>query len=171
MSIGKDVYLDSGIMMTHLEEFFPPSEQRPAFLSKETIELAALLDKLTVDATIFSNAAAIVPPDFSLFKDRRFVEHRSWFYGERLEQRGLSTENGRRAGAYGVSVASTNKPTLADFKGMKNQHIKRLIGSTYIRPGVWSIDWVISELFPRKEYLSEKSVLGCTAGVTASRTS
>jgi hypothetical protein len=59
MAIGRDVYLDSRAIIQRLEELFPASEQHPGFSTPETAGLAALLNKFTVDASLFVNVCSI----------------------------------------------------------------------------------------------------------------
>ncbi|KAK3719958.1 hypothetical protein LTR37_004081 [Vermiconidia calcicola] len=151
MAIGRDVYLDSRMIIQRLEQLFPPSEQHPAFSSKATVGLAALLNKFTVDASLFRNAVSIMSPDFPVFADAAFVKDRADFFGKGWKADDLKQQ--RPEGLVHVRqcfditeslfaddrlwVGATEKPTLADLEG------------------VWSIDWIISDLAPPKEYFSE----------------
>lgn len=81
MAIGRDVYLDSRHILARLENLFPPSPTHPAFSSKETAGLAALLDKFSTDASLFVNATTIMPPDLPIFKNEAFMKDRAEFFG------------------------------------------------------------------------------------------
>ena len=50
IAIGRDLYVDTRLIIQRLEELFPATTQHPAFASPETEGLAKLLDKLTIDA-------------------------------------------------------------------------------------------------------------------------
>jgi hypothetical protein len=65
MAIGRDVYLDSRAIIQRLEELFPASEQHPGFSTPETAGLAALLNKFTVDASLFVNVCSVAITELS----------------------------------------------------------------------------------------------------------
>ena len=74
MAIGRDIYLDSRMILRKLEELFPPSTEHPALSSKETEGMAALLNKFVVDAGVFSKAVGIMRPDRAALQDPTFVK-------------------------------------------------------------------------------------------------
>ena len=74
MAIGRDIYLDSRLILRKLEELFPPSNEHPALSSKETEGMAALLNKFVVDAGVFSKAVGIMRPDRAALQDPAFVK-------------------------------------------------------------------------------------------------
>ena len=80
MAIGRDIFIDSRMIIARLEKVFPPSEQHPAFSTPETAGLAALLNKLAV-TSIFYNAVTIFPDDSQALKSEAFLKDREGFYG------------------------------------------------------------------------------------------
>ena len=135
MAIGRDLYLDSRMIIQRLEELFPPSEQHPAFSSKETAGLAALLNKLTIDGSLFNYAVTIMPPEFPLFQDKPFLKDREGFFGD-----GWTVTDAAKRRAEGLAhvrlcfgiieslfadgrkwVGRTEKPSLADLEGRKGK--------------------------------------------------
>ncbi|KAI7541100.1 hypothetical protein KC331_g8780 [Hortaea werneckii] len=74
MAIGRDIYLDSRMILRKLEELFPSSTEHPALSSKETEGMAALLNKFVVDAGVFSKAVGIMRPDRAALQDPTFVK-------------------------------------------------------------------------------------------------
>jgi glutathione S-transferase len=131
MAIGRDVYVDSRMIIRRLEELFPPSEEHPAFSTKETAGLAGLLNKLNIDIGMFSLAVMMMPPDLPLLKDETFVKDRSEYFGgsfpefvAKNRQRGLC--HMRQCFDIVESlvvdkqwVGGTSKPTLADLEGKR----------------------------------------------------
>jgi hypothetical protein len=132
MTIGRDVYLDSRLMIRKLEELFPPSYAHPALSSPATVGLAALLDKFTTDASLFLRAVHMMPPTAPALSNKAFRKDRAGFYAQswtiqELEKRHkeaiahvrhmfdiaeLLFVDGRNW------VASTAQPSLADLEGL-----------------------------------------------------
>ena len=135
MAIGRDVYLDSRMIIHRLEERFPASEQHPAFSTKETAGVAALLNKLSVDASFFAHAVGIMPPEAPVFKDESFMKDRSGYFGREWTAEGQA--KGRPEALVHVRqlfdilesmfaddrqwIAGTESPTLADLEGTTKQ--------------------------------------------------
>merc|ERR1712113_664642 len=74
MAIGRDIYVDSRMILQKLEELFPPSTEHPALSSKATEGMAALMNKFVVDAGVFSKAVGIMRPDRAALQDPAFVK-------------------------------------------------------------------------------------------------
>lgn len=74
MAIGRDIYVDSRMILRKLEELFPPSAEHPALSTKETEGMAALMNKFVVDAGVFSKAVGIMRPDRAALQDPAFVK-------------------------------------------------------------------------------------------------
>lgn len=83
MAVGRDVYADTRMILQRLEEMFPPSAEHPSLSSKETAGIAALLNKFVVDAGVFSNAAALMPPDGPAARNPKFMADRAAFMGRK----------------------------------------------------------------------------------------
>ncbi|KAI7303365.1 hypothetical protein KC315_g15727 [Hortaea werneckii] len=151
MAIGRDIYVDSRMILQKLEELFPPSTEHPALSSKATEGMAALMNKFVVDAGVFSKAVGIMRPDRAALQDPAFVKDRQSFIGkgwsptaaanarpENLAHVRQCFDIAESLFADGRSwVASTPGPSLADLEG------------------VWAFDWIISDLEPPSEYFSE----------------
>lgn len=79
MAIGRDVYVDTRLIMSKLEDMFPASSKHPALSSPETNGLAQLLQKFSIDGSIFLQAVRQMPRD--LVKSPKFQKDRAGFYG------------------------------------------------------------------------------------------
>jgi glutathione S-transferase len=86
MSIGRDVYYDTRLILARLEQSFPVSSSHPALSTPKNKGLEALLEKFTVDAGIFSKAAQSLPPDLPTMKDEKFIKDRAEFTGSSWSQ-------------------------------------------------------------------------------------
>lgn len=83
LSIGKDIYCDTRLILQKLEERFPASEQYPSIASKQAAGMAALLSKFTIDGGVFARAAQLIPPEFPVMQDERFLKDRTELTGRR----------------------------------------------------------------------------------------
>ncbi|KAF2171848.1 hypothetical protein M409DRAFT_18081 [Zasmidium cellare ATCC 36951] len=151
MAIGRDVYLDTRLMISKLEEMFPASSQHPGLSSPETNGLAQLLQKLSIDGSIFQHAVRQIPRDSALMKSPAFQKDRAGFFGPQWD---LDDARLWRPEAIihmqqcfdiieslfidGRSwVAGTETISLADLEG------------------VWVLNWFLNDLNPTKEVFSE----------------
>jgi len=81
-TIGRDIYNDTRIILTKLEQLFPASEY-PS-LSPVTIDqkaMSKLLETWAVDAGIFVRSAQLIPADTPLRNDPVFQKDRADFSG------------------------------------------------------------------------------------------
>ncbi|EPS37611.1 hypothetical protein H072_8699 [Dactylellina haptotyla CBS 200.50] len=83
LSIGRDVYLDSRLIIRKLEELYPPSAAHPS-LSATTGDQKAierLLDFFMTDSGIFRAASSCLPSTLPVMKDQAFLKDRAEFAG------------------------------------------------------------------------------------------
>lgn len=134
MSIGRDVYADTRLMIAKLEEMFPASSEHPGLSSKETAGLAQLLQRLSVD-TMFREVVKQIPQNSALLKDSKFQKDRAGFFGPEWQSQdprltrpegithmrhcleiieSLFVEEGQRW------VAGTKAMSLADLEGRRS---------------------------------------------------
>lgn len=81
MAIGRDVYVDTRLMISQLEEMFPASSRHPGLSSPETKGLALLQQKLSIEGSMFQFAVKQIPRDSSLMKSPAFQKDRAGFFG------------------------------------------------------------------------------------------
>ncbi|KAK0109129.1 hypothetical protein ONS96_002955 [Cadophora gregata f. sp. sojae] len=81
LSIGKDIYLDTRLILLKLNTLFPPSPSLPS-LSNTSFNrgLEKLFEFWTVQ-DLFGRAAALIPNDMPLLKDERFRRDREDYVG------------------------------------------------------------------------------------------
>jgi hypothetical protein len=95
LSIGRDIYLDTRLILSKLESLFPPSSAHPA-LSSTSFEhqtTVKLLEHYTIDAGFFNRAAALIPSSMPLLKDPKFTKDREDYTGRSWEKEDV--ERGR----------------------------------------------------------------------------
>lgn len=156
LSIGRDIYLDTRLILSKLETLFPTSSAHPS-LSSSSLEhqtTAKLLEHWAIDAGMFNRAAALIPTDMPLLRDPKFTEDREDYTGRSWRKEDI--ERGRPEALVEIHAAfeffeSTvladgrewvlgNKegPTLADIeavwlfswlKGLKGALPQEYIGS------------------------------------------
>jgi len=80
LSIGRDVYLDTRLIIQKLE---PLSSDRPKLgaTSAEHQAIERLLETYAVDGGLFTSAAKLIPPDIPLIRDPKFQRDRADFFG------------------------------------------------------------------------------------------
>lgn len=81
LALGRDIYVDSRLIVERLEERFPGSAAHPALSSPATAGVAALLQKLMVDAGGFQNAVRLIPPQAPMLQDPKFLKDRAQYAG------------------------------------------------------------------------------------------
>ncbi|KAI1485205.1 hypothetical protein F5X96DRAFT_691127 [Biscogniauxia mediterranea] len=88
MSIGRDVYLDTRLMLTKLEQLYPPSAAHPSLLSSvipnQDRALAHLLSQHTT--SLYMRAAQLLPPAF--VSDPAFIRDRAALVGINIKSSG-----------------------------------------------------------------------------------
>lgn len=133
LSIGRDIYCDTLLILQKLEELYPGSPEHPALHGASGPDRAIqdILEKWTSEV-VFMKALWCMPPDFPAFQDAGFTKDRESIWGggqwgkerqEKLRAQGLSY----MAGNFGYLeelvgdgrkyVLGTEKPTLADING------------------------------------------------------
>lgn len=165
LAIGRDVYLDTRLIIAKLEELFPPSAEHPALSSKEAAPFAALLQKLVVDAGVFGHAARMIPSSV-MTRDKKFMEDRAEFFGRPKDPqlvRPESVVHMRQCFDLIESllsdgrdwVAGTDGVSLADLEG--EQHAGQLSdeATSDTTAGAWVFDWLVTNLQPPREYFSD----------------
>ena len=169
MATGRDVYVDTRMIIKRLEELFPPSAEHPALSTKETAGLAGLLNKFSIDVGLFGLAVTMMPSTLPIFKDEKFLKDRTEFSGRpwNAEQAAKNRPQGlvHMRQCFDILealldggkkwVGGTEQVTLADLEGEAKNEAADDITFAYRMAGVWAIDWLISDLQPPSEYFSE----------------
>ncbi|SMY22416.1 unnamed protein product [Zymoseptoria tritici ST99CH_1A5] len=148
MAIGRDLYVDTRLMIAKLEQMFPPSAEHPALSTPETAGVASLLQKLTIEGSVFREVVKQMPS--AVWKDPKFAKDRAGF----MPESGMKTD-GKTTRAEGIThmremfaiiesmfadgrewIAGTGKLSLADLEGL------------------WAIDWFIKDLRASTDYFT-----------------
>jgi len=130
LSIGRDVYCDTRLILAKLDEHFPASKY-PPLSTPQSKGTARLLESLTVDGGGFARAAQLIPSSMPILKDPKWLEDRKDFAGRSWKQEDMERarpeavahmrkvfdtfetllEDGRQW------IAGTDKPSDADVEG------------------------------------------------------
>ena len=83
LSLGRDVYADSRLILSVLETHFPDSPERPTLGARtpEHKAIETLLEKWCVEAGVFTRAAQLIPTDSPVLKDEKFKRDREQYTG------------------------------------------------------------------------------------------
>ena len=130
MSIGRDIYCDSRLILQKLEERFPEGALGASQPDQRAIE--KLLQKWCIDGGVFARAAQLIPPEIPLLNDPKFTkdreEHtgRSWAKSDLLKMRPEALAATREAFDFLETgflsdgrewILKTQKPSMADIEG------------------------------------------------------
>ena len=91
LSIGRDIYCDTRLILRKLESLFPSGALSASSPSEKALE--QLLEQWTVDGGVFTRCGQLIPPDIPLIKDPQFKKDRedyagrSWQESDIIEQR------------------------------------------------------------------------------------
>jgi glutathione S-transferase len=131
MSIGRDVYCDTRIILRKLEELFPKGAIGAS--QSEHKALQKLLANWTIDGGVFNRASQLIPASMPLLNDPIFTKDRQDFSGRSWEK---SKIEGNRPEALAHIrdafdllettllsddrewILKTEKPSLGDIEGM-----------------------------------------------------
>ena len=130
MSIGRDIYCDTRLILEKLEARFPDGALGATQPDQKAIE--KLLEKWCVDGGVFNRASQLIPPEMALLndpnfkKDREDLSGRSWDKKTITEMRPEAISHIRDAFAFLETglladdrkwILNTEKPSLADIEG------------------------------------------------------
>ena len=130
MSIGRDVYCDTRLILHKLEKKFPSGALSASQPDQKAVE--ELLASWTIDGGVFVRAAQTLPPEMPLLNDLKFKKDREDYSGSSWDKdaiRAMRPEgltHIRDAFAFLETglladgrdwVLRTEKPSLADIEG------------------------------------------------------
>ena len=134
LSIGRDVYFDTRLILRKLEELFPTNRMGGGSPEQRGVE--QLLEKWTVDGGIFGRAGMLVPQDIPLVQEERYVKDREDLMGIKIEPAMVKRAMPEAVAEIRESfeylettfladgrqwILHTEKPTLADVNGEKDK--------------------------------------------------
>ncbi|KAL9006031.1 MAG: hypothetical protein Q9188_001209 [Gyalolechia gomerana] len=161
MSIGRDIYCDSRLILEKLEEKFPSGKLGATQPEQKALE--KVLEQWTINGGVFNRAAQLIPPEMPLLNDPKWVKDRedytgrSWAKSDISKTRPEALAHMREFFELLEStiladdrhwILNTEKPTLADIhaiwpfhwlSGMKDALPPSIFGKDHF-PGVYS--WI-----------------------------
>jgi glutathione S-transferase len=130
LSIGKDVYCDTRLILRKLEALFPQGALGGSTGDQKVIE--RLLERWTGDAGVFVRAAQLIPLTFPAMKDDKFIKDREQLSGRPWKREALARARPEAMvqirDAFEILettiladgrdwIFNTEKPTLGDIEG------------------------------------------------------
>ena len=79
MSIGRDIYCDTRLILQRLEKKFPSGALGAT--EPDQIQQEKLLESWTIDGGIFVRATQTIPVEMPLMNDPKFIKDREEFMG------------------------------------------------------------------------------------------
>jgi glutathione S-transferase len=159
LAIGRDIYLDTRLILQKLEALYPekPSLGASAADNKNRA-LERLLEAYTIDAGIFTRATQLIPTDLPLLKQPAYYKDRADYAGVKLSKEAM--DRNRPEAVVEICraldflettlltdgtdwVLGTERPSLADIEAVWPFHW--LTGL----PGALPAEHVSPEIYPR----------------------
>ncbi|KAL1797067.1 hypothetical protein ACET3X_005607 [Alternaria dauci] len=142
MTIGKDVYCDSRLIISKLESLYPGSTLSPA--TPADIGIRKLFESWTIDGDIFANAVKMMPywQEGSFLSNDAFIEDRRKLMGGRFIARGM--EAGRPEGAQNLQQAFDMLETTFLAHG-RNWILNTPEPSLADIDAVWPFKWLMAD--------------------------
>ncbi|KFY66651.1 hypothetical protein V496_01947 [Pseudogymnoascus sp. VKM F-4515 (FW-2607)] len=143
VAIGRDIYNDTRLILSKLDELFPPSAAHPA-LSPSTPEhraLAALFSSSVTDGGLFGRCATLIPTSLPLFNDPKFTSDRAAMSGRPWSKAFLERARPESLVEVRAAIAFLENGLLAD--GRKWILSTPQVSSVDLE-AVWPIHWVFA---------------------------
>ena len=130
MTIGRDVYCDSRLILLKLERMLPQGSLSAAEPDQRAIQ--KLLETWTIDGGVFARASQLIPTSMPLLNDPHFTKDREDFSGRSWEKEQIAEMRpeglAHIRSAFSLLettlladnrdwVLKTEKPSLADIEG------------------------------------------------------
>lgn len=150
LAIGRDVYNDTRLILSKLEQLYPASPEHPSISSFTPDQKAIdqLLDRWIMDGGVSRRIVQLFPPTAPVLNNSAFLKDREQLLGFRFRKEDLA--KGRPEALAEVSeafafletllidgrnwVVGTEGPSLADIRGMSTMKIApRCFAKTFIK--------------------------------------
>ncbi|TKX27194.1 glutathione S-transferase-like protein 4 [Elsinoe australis] len=138
LSIGRDIYCDTRLIISALERLIPASPSHPSITPPSSIPYATLLSSFTIDGGVFARSAQLIPPELPLLNDARFTKDREDFMGRSwakeniIRARPEAIAHMRRIWDAYEAVLADGRPWVAGTEGVTLADIE----------GVWPLVWL-----------------------------
>lgn len=131
MSIGRDIYCDSRIILRKLEQLMPRGALGASKADEKALE--KFLEIWAIEAGVFARASQLIPTSMPLLNDPKFTKDREEYSGRSWGKDQIAANRPEAVAAIDRAFAflettlladgrqwvlKTDKPTLADIEGM-----------------------------------------------------
>jgi glutathione S-transferase len=138
LSIGRDIYLDTRLIIAKLENLYP-SLPRLGASSPEQKAIERLLESLIIDGGVFPSAAKLLPTNLPLLKDPKFQRDRADFMGGKMSAAEAAALRPEALGEV-VRAMEVLEEMLADGRRWVLGTDKPGLGDV---EAVWVFDWLV----------------------------
>lgn len=143
VALGRDIYIDTRLILRKLEELFPDTSEHPSLGAKDSFGhgLEQLIEGWVIDAGPFWRASGSIPPEAPLMRDDEWLEDRRQGSG------GAFTRESMKEGR--AWCLSQLRVHFGIFESMLADGRTWILGSGQ-RPGLadihgcWVFDWAIN---------------------------
>ncbi|KAE9375167.1 hypothetical protein N431DRAFT_542783 [Stipitochalara longipes BDJ] len=160
LSIGRDVYLDTRLILQKLEQLFPEKPRLATISNPEHRAIERLLEVLAIDSGLFTSIVQSMPPGLPQLKDPAFLKDRADMISGVIEYTPEALAAARPQAINEVRnvfeflettllvdgrkwILGTEDPSLADIEAVWPLHWISLV------PGALPPDQISAALYPR----------------------
>ena len=155
LSIGRDIYYDTRLILQKLEEIFPDGSLGATSPSEKAVE--KLLEIWMVESGIFGRAGLLIPPSMPLVRDPKFAKDRAEYMGKALTRDDVRSMRPEalaevRDGFEFLEttlladgrdwILKTETPRLADIEGKRGGAVTHQV-SADMTLAIWLFHWLL----------------------------
>ncbi|KAJ9645675.1 hypothetical protein H2199_002714 [Coniosporium tulheliwenetii] len=151
LSIGRDIYCDTRLILRKLEERFP--DGRLGATSGEQKAMERLLERWTVDAGVFWRAASLLPSNLPILNDPKFTKDRESFTGRSWDKKDMDRARPESVVHIRDAFELLETTLLADGRDWVLKTEKPTLGDI---EAIWPFDWLVELQALPPNVISEK---------------
>ncbi|KAI9709975.1 MAG: hypothetical protein M1820_003053 [Bogoriella megaspora] len=145
LTIGRDIYCDTRLILQKLEEHFPQHQPNTPYRNLGTIStpeqkaLQKLLQRLMIDGGVFARAAQLIPTNGPALQDPKFRKDREGYSGRSWDLKEIE-RNRPEAVAYMRQAFELLEELLSDGRDWISGTERPSLGDI---DAIWPVDWLM----------------------------
>jgi glutathione S-transferase len=141
LAIGRDVYLDTRLILKKLQSLESPDQGLSALTSPEHRAIQQLLEAYVVDAGLFQRATHLMPANLPMFKSKTFVADRADLSGGKFDGAMMAAARPVATNEFKRAFELLEKTLLSDGRNWVCDTPKPSVADI---EAVWPFAWVAS---------------------------